>query len=1731
MRARQEMTTYVTAMNMSDRIRILVMRMLLSAVFIACLLPVMVNAETQTKAAIGKDAEVSVRESDALKEEAGVEANQEQHLPVDEKQTEWKLKEVEQSEDKLEKKNVLEQEVTTKKLKNLVPPIHFKSGEADIPSNYISLLRDVLNKMKGRKNVRLHFIGHTDNVKLSGELKNRYGNNTGLSRERAGTTAEYFQKALKLPPEAISYDGMGEKQPLASNQNEAGRARNRRVEVQVWYDEINEKMVEKDVVVAAEMTRIKVCRIETVCKIRYKEGHSKRARIKNLVPPLQFQEGAASVPDYFLRQISQALGNLRGKENIAIKLIGHTDNIPLTGREARIYGTHEGLSKARARRVALAVQEGLKLPNRAISSDGRGSAFPIASNESEKGRAQNRRIEVEFWYDDALQELPDEPQVCPEEAAAETVTRVYDPPAGNVQPIYFDKGKPVMPLNYAGQLKMIMSGLQDKSNARLRFVGYTGNERLDRRTAMVYGDDIGLSAARARRVKELVQQELGLADTQVEHEGRGFVQSTDVVNQGFSNTGASYVLIEAIYDDLATLDDEEGLEVTRFKREVRLKDPYVLNQMRITVDGDPLHDPNKSSQDVQRCTDVALEKANVQLRYDGLEIKPRLNVTAWPHTIRYADMPATEHYEDEVRFKVYSNYPSFISKSEVRIFGKDQSTRDKPLAVAEVNKDGYAQWRASLDDFQAPKEEYKYLLRVYDKSGNFDETQLQSIWIVDRLEPGVHDRNAEKELLVGYGENRLALENINKAGGTVRVNGSDIPAGHTVWVAGRSAPLTDEGGFVYEEIVPDGLHTFEVAVLDKNGGGELFLRDMNIDSGDWFYVGIADITVSQDDTNGPAKLVTGDQTHYDNDTAVDGRIAYYTKGKLWKDWELTSSMDTLEGPIEDTFSNFLDKSPNALFRRIDPDYYYPTYGDDGTVEEGAPTMGKFYFRLNRNKNQLLWGNFKTTYTDNELAHVDRGLYGVNLHYETDRATSFGEKVFSFDGFAADPGTIPGRDEFRGTGGSLYFLRHQDISMGSERVRIEIRDKDSGMVVGVKNLNPALDFDIDYLQGRIMLTEPLSAFADSSMLVNSGGSAGDHVYLVVRYEFTPGFENPENVTTGGRTHVWLSEYLKLGVTGTDTTSDDGDRQNSLVGSDLTLRLNASTWLKVQSASSEGQGPDTLISQDGGYAFNTVTQPTSGIPGELVKADASRTDVSVGLGDIHSSLKGKITGYTQEVEGGYSSPGIVALTDTENSGGTLDLSITDAIKLKLKNDKKVVDQGLETTATETNIEYSVNNNWKISAGHRKDERIDNSVTVPATQKEGERSDALLRVDYNSEERWNTYVFTQSTLDVTGNREENARSGIGGGYRVSDRFKFNAEASGGDLGSAGKLGTEYLYTDNTNIYATYSLDNERADNGLRSRRGNMATGFKTRYSDSASVYMEEKYTHGDVPTGLTSTVGLDLAPADKWNFGARVDAGQLEDNVTGALTRRRAYGVSVGYGGESVKLSSAYEYRVDETEQPDTSFNTRTTWLTKNSLKYQFSQDWRFISKFNHSESESTLGEFYSGNFTEAVVGYGYRPVDNDKLNALFKYTYFYNLPASDQVTLNNTAVEYIQKSNILSLDVIYDLTQRWSIGAKYGYREGQVALSRVNPEFFSNRANLYVLRADWHFTHKWDFLIEGRKLEQPDLGDSRSGALTGLYRQLGKYVKVGAGYNFTDFSDDLTDLDFDSKGWFINIVGKM
>ncbi|HEX8783282.1 MAG TPA: OmpA family protein, partial [Steroidobacteraceae bacterium] len=259
--------------------------------------------------------------------------------------------------DRLEKRQVLAESFETVKLKNVIPPIHFESGVAKIPDNYVETLRKALDGLRDRRNVRLHLVGHADTQRLSPELATVFGDNAGLSRERAGEVAEFLERALHLKAEAIAYEWAGDTHPIASNDTAAGRALNRRVEVEVWYDQPKAREADDEVLVREQIKQVKVCRVQTLCKLRFKEGAARRSRLSNVVPPLRYGEENVQVSPEFVEQIRKALSNLRDKSNVVVKFIGYTDQVALSERDERIYGDLLALSKARARRVALAVQE------------------------------------------------------------------------------------------------------------------------------------------------------------------------------------------------------------------------------------------------------------------------------------------------------------------------------------------------------------------------------------------------------------------------------------------------------------------------------------------------------------------------------------------------------------------------------------------------------------------------------------------------------------------------------------------------------------------------------------------------------------------------------------------------------------------------------------------------------------------------------------------------------------------------------------------------------------------------------------------------------------------------------------------------------------------------------------------------------------------------------------------------------------------------------------------------------------------------------------------------------------------------------------------------------------------------------------------------------------------------------------------------------------------------------
>ena len=124
---------------------------------------------------------------------------------------------------------------------------------------------------------------------------------------------------------------------------------------------------------------------------------------------------------------------------------------------------------------------------------------------------------------------------------------------------------------------------------------------------------------------------------------------------------------------------------------------------------------------------------------------------------------------------------------------------------------------------------------------------------------------------------------------------------------------------------------------------------------------------------------------------------------------------------------------------------------------------------------------------------------------------------------------------------------------------------------------------------------------------------------------------------------------------------------------------------------------------------------------------------------------------------------------------------------------------------------------------------------------------------------------------------------------------------------------------------------------------------------------------------------------------------------------------------------------------------------------------------------------------------------------------------------------ERSQTVSLEGMYPFGHRFEFGGKYARKQGEISTDRGYGVWYSTLANFAAARARYHLTNEWDGLVEYRWLDVDETLDSRQGALAGIYRQIGSNLRVGVGYNFTDFSDDLTDLSYESHGWFIDLVG--
>ncbi len=192
-------------------------------------------------------------------------------------------------------------------------------------------------------------------------------------------------------------------------------------------------------------------------------------------------------------------------------------------------------------------------------------------------------------------------------------------------------------------------------------------------------------------------------------------------------------------------------------------------------------------------------------------------------------------------------------------------------------------------------------------------------------------------------------------------------------------------------------------------------------------------------------------------TVAAGRAAMFMRGTLRADYRVALSFDT-ERPDR-----------GVLFRDIQPDAFYPIYGDASQKRFDAQASGRVYGKLERGRSHVMYGDLVTMPAENparNLGTYARTLTGVQHRLDKGRAV--------INVFAARDTLRQVIDEFGGRGISgPYGVTNRNGVSGTEKIEILTRDRNQpAIVLSAQPLTRFLDYEFEPFSGRVLFRRPI-----------------------------------------------------------------------------------------------------------------------------------------------------------------------------------------------------------------------------------------------------------------------------------------------------------------------------------------------------------------------------------------------------------------------------------------------------------------------------------------------------------------------------------------------------------------------------------------------------------------------------------------------------------------------------------
>jgi len=585
-----------------------------------------------------------------------------------------------------------------------------------------------------------------------------------------------------------------------------------------------------------------------------------------------------------------------------------------------------------------------------------------------------------------------------------------------------------------------------------------------------------------------------------------------------------------------------------------------------------------------------------------------------------------------------------------------------------------------------------------------------------------------------------------------------------------------------------------------------------------------------------------------------GKMAYYLKGKIQGKYLLTSSFDT-------------ERNQKAMFRTINQNDYYPVYGDSSQVNyDAADTQGNLYVLLEWDKSQAIWGNYAIDFNNTEFASYTRTLYGGKVDYTSVATNQYGDPRTKIAVFHAEVRQRSAHNEFLGTGGSLFYLKHRDLVEGALKVKVEVRDAVTGQALSSTDMKEGVDYNIDYSEGRILFWQPVSMAADSGQIISNNLLHGNPVYVIADYEYTVQNKIQEG-TQGARIQQAVGQNVVAGVTYVSETQDAGKYE--LKGQDVLVHVGRDTTVKAEYAETQSQDNPSYVSTDGGITFTQLASANSAVGKAYGITQESRLFDRMGL-----------KSYYKWIGQNFSAAASSSQQGKELKGLAMTFDVTPVTRLTATQDiQKLIANGTlqtqmqvgaqQTTTTDLQLVHDAQR-LRVTAEYQRQE-VQGQSAVAVTAANKPQQTVAVKAEYDLDDK--TKLALSHQVGVSGGKQEQATASIA--RQLTDKIAMKLEETTGTQGTATKVSTTANVTPKLAMTTDYTLakDSAGATSKTAGISGKGQIGAKTAIEAGYSVTQANgQKAQGVTTVNSDTTSGSSILQAQAQSTGSASQAVNL-------------------------------------------------------------------------------------------------------------------------------------------------------------------------------------------------------------------------------------------------------------------